>query len=213
MLGPGWEQGCPSCSLLADHFDPSVIHLAQRDVTLLAVSRAPLARSKCTRSAMGWHFKWYRQMGTTSTSTISVVHEGRDGEGQSWTTTTKCRNSGARSARRQRVLQGRGRRHLPYLFNLARGLDILIGAYNFLDLRAEGPRRERPELRDGVGPASRPVLDKQGPGMSISRSPVRRSYGAPDLKGNVPTGTLEMTRSGNITRIQTGIHDPSRTTH
>src|ERR1700735_3877361 len=42
MLGPGWEAGCPSCSYLADHFDGVVIHLAQRDVTFLAVSRAPL---------------------------------------------------------------------------------------------------------------------------------------------------------------------------
>ena len=43
MLGPGWVQGCPSCSYLADHFDGAVIHLAQRDVSLVVVSRAPLA--------------------------------------------------------------------------------------------------------------------------------------------------------------------------
>ena len=44
MLGPDWEAGCPSCSLLADHFDGAVVHLAQRDVTFLVVSRAPLAQ-------------------------------------------------------------------------------------------------------------------------------------------------------------------------
>src|SRR5690349_10619816 len=43
MFGPGWEEGCPSCSLLADHFDGSVVHLAARDVRLVVVSRAPLA--------------------------------------------------------------------------------------------------------------------------------------------------------------------------
>jgi predicted dithiol-disulfide oxidoreductase (DUF899 family) len=43
MFGPGWVQGCPSCSFLADHFDGAVIHLAQRDVSLVVVSRAPLA--------------------------------------------------------------------------------------------------------------------------------------------------------------------------
>src|SRR5690242_18560650 len=42
MLGPGWVQGCPSCSYLADHFDGANIHLAQRDVSLVIVSRAPL---------------------------------------------------------------------------------------------------------------------------------------------------------------------------
>src|SRR5271166_4263248 len=42
MLGPGWEEGCPSCSFLGDHFDGSLIHLAHRDVAFTAVSRAPL---------------------------------------------------------------------------------------------------------------------------------------------------------------------------
>src|SRR5690242_10677877 len=42
MLGPGWVQGCPSCSYLADHFDGAAVHLAQRDATLSVISRAPL---------------------------------------------------------------------------------------------------------------------------------------------------------------------------
>src|SRR5579864_2113949 len=43
MFGPGWPQGCPSCSFISDHIDGSLIHLANRDIMLLAVSRAPLA--------------------------------------------------------------------------------------------------------------------------------------------------------------------------
>ena len=43
MLGPGWAEGCKSCSFLADHMDGSIIHLAQRDVTFVVASRAPLA--------------------------------------------------------------------------------------------------------------------------------------------------------------------------
>ncbi len=58
MLGPDWEQGCPSCSLLADHFDGAVIHLAQRDVALVVVSRAPLQQIEKFQRRMGWHFKW-----------------------------------------------------------------------------------------------------------------------------------------------------------
>src|SRR6266851_6970312 len=58
MFGPGWEHGCPSCSLLADHVDGSVVHLAHRDVTLLAVSRAPLPQIEAFKMRMGWHFKW-----------------------------------------------------------------------------------------------------------------------------------------------------------
>ncbi len=43
MFGPGWKEGCPSCSYLADHFDGAAIHLANRDVTLAVISRAPIA--------------------------------------------------------------------------------------------------------------------------------------------------------------------------
>jgi predicted dithiol-disulfide oxidoreductase (DUF899 family) len=64
MLAPGWEQGCKSCSYMADHNDCTTVHLAQRDVTLLAVSRAPLAEIERFRKRMGWHFKWVSSHGT-----------------------------------------------------------------------------------------------------------------------------------------------------
>jgi len=58
MFAPGWEQGCPSCSFMADHIDGMNVHLAHRDVTLLVVSRAPLAEIERFRRRMGWQFKW-----------------------------------------------------------------------------------------------------------------------------------------------------------
>src|ERR1700687_5652781 len=64
MLGPGWKDGCPSCSFLADHFDGAAIHLAQRDVTLVVVSRAPLAEIAAYQKRMGWKFKWVSSYGT-----------------------------------------------------------------------------------------------------------------------------------------------------
>jgi predicted dithiol-disulfide oxidoreductase (DUF899 family) len=64
MFGPGWEQGCPSCSLIADHFDGSAIHLAHRDVTLLAVSRAPQPQIAAFKKRMGWRFKWVSSYGS-----------------------------------------------------------------------------------------------------------------------------------------------------
>src|SRR5271165_2542884 len=64
MLGPGWPQGCPSCSFLADHMDGSVIHLAQRDVTLVVVSRAPLNEIEAFQKRMGWKFKWVSSHGS-----------------------------------------------------------------------------------------------------------------------------------------------------
>jgi len=58
MFAPGWAQGCKSCSFMADHIDGARVHLAQRDVTLLVVSRAPLEDIERFRERMGWGFQW-----------------------------------------------------------------------------------------------------------------------------------------------------------
>src|SRR3954449_6494878 len=58
MLGPGWEQGCPSCSFMADHTDGMNVHLAHRDTSFVAVSRAPLAESQRFKERMGWQLTW-----------------------------------------------------------------------------------------------------------------------------------------------------------
>src|SRR6266536_5807985 len=64
MFGPGWKEGCPSCSFLADSFDGATIHMAQRDTTLVAVSRATLAEIDAFKKRMGWTFKWVSSNGT-----------------------------------------------------------------------------------------------------------------------------------------------------
>jgi predicted dithiol-disulfide oxidoreductase (DUF899 family) len=58
MFGPDYTAGCPSCSAIADGFDGSVVHLANHDVTLSAVSRAPLAKLQAYKRRMGWSFPW-----------------------------------------------------------------------------------------------------------------------------------------------------------
>src|SRR5579872_6570980 len=63
MLGPDWESGCKSCSFWADNFNGVDIHLAHRDVTLAAVSRAPLAKIEAFKQRMGWTFAWYSSFG------------------------------------------------------------------------------------------------------------------------------------------------------
>jgi predicted dithiol-disulfide oxidoreductase (DUF899 family) len=64
MFGPDWEEGCPSCSFLCDHLDGTVAHLAQRDVALIAVSRAPLSRIEPFKKRMGWRFDWVSSFGS-----------------------------------------------------------------------------------------------------------------------------------------------------
>jgi predicted dithiol-disulfide oxidoreductase (DUF899 family) len=69
MMGPDWSEGCPSCSFLADSIDGTTIHLAHRDVTLMAVSRAPLANIDAFKRRMGWKFPWASSTAATSTAT------------------------------------------------------------------------------------------------------------------------------------------------
>ena len=64
MFGPEYTAGCPSCSAIADGFDGSAVHLANHDVTLCAVSRAPLAKLQAYQQRMGWSFPWASSSGS-----------------------------------------------------------------------------------------------------------------------------------------------------
>ena len=64
MFGPGWGEGCPHCSRWADSFDGAIVHLNQRDVTMVAVSRAPYAELAAYHKRMGWRFKWLSSSGS-----------------------------------------------------------------------------------------------------------------------------------------------------
>lgn len=73
MFAPGWEEGCRSCSFMADHHAGAALHLAQRDVTLLAVSRAPLVEIAAFRHRMGWTFPWVSSSGTSFNRDFGVT--------------------------------------------------------------------------------------------------------------------------------------------
>jgi predicted dithiol-disulfide oxidoreductase (DUF899 family) len=64
MFGPDWESGCKSCSFWADNFNGIVPHLNQRDVTFVAISRAPLAKLSAFAANLGWSFKWLSSFGS-----------------------------------------------------------------------------------------------------------------------------------------------------
>lgn len=65
MLAPGWEEGCKSCSYMADHSDGMIRHLNHRDVTFVAISRAPYEQIVRFRRRMGWQFKWLSSHGSS----------------------------------------------------------------------------------------------------------------------------------------------------
>jgi predicted dithiol-disulfide oxidoreductase (DUF899 family) len=64
MLGPDWDAGCPGCSFVTDHFDGALPHLEHHDVTLIAVSRAPLAKIEAYKRRMGWRIPWVSSFGS-----------------------------------------------------------------------------------------------------------------------------------------------------
>ena len=63
MLGPGWKEGCKSCSFIGDHLKGPNTHLPHRDTTLLVISRAPIGEIQSFKKRMGWDFKWVSSNG------------------------------------------------------------------------------------------------------------------------------------------------------
>jgi predicted dithiol-disulfide oxidoreductase (DUF899 family) len=72
MFGPAYSAGCPTCSAAADTFDGGVVHLNQRDVTFLCVSRAPLEKLQAYKRRMGWSFPWVSSLGSDFNSDFGV---------------------------------------------------------------------------------------------------------------------------------------------
>jgi predicted dithiol-disulfide oxidoreductase (DUF899 family) len=78
MFGPDYTAGCPSCSAIADGFSGSVVHLAHHDVTLTAVSRAPLAKIQAYKRRMGWSFPFVSSYGSDFDYDFQVGHTKQD---------------------------------------------------------------------------------------------------------------------------------------
>lgn len=72
MFGPDWKEGCPSCSFVSDHIDGARAHLTARDLTMVMVSRAPLAKIEAFKKRMGWRFKWVSSYGNDFNSDFRV---------------------------------------------------------------------------------------------------------------------------------------------
>ena len=119
MLGPDWKEGCHGCSFVSDHFDGTLAHLAARDVTLVAVSRAPLPQIEAFKKRMGWHFKWVSSHGSDFNYDYGVSFT-KD-QLAAGKVLLQLRSAGIpqrRSAGRQRLLPRRSRRRLPHVFHL-----------------------------------------------------------------------------------------------
>jgi len=139
MFDPAWEAGCKSCSFWADNFDGIVTHLNHRDVTFLAVSRAPLARLEAFKRRLGWSFPWVSSAPCDFNFDYAVSF------------TPEARAAGAVEYNyRQEKIDGPERPGISVFYKspgsevfhtyscYARGLDMMNTAYHYLDLVPKG---------------------------------------------------------------------------
>jgi len=140
MLGPEWEAGCKSCSFLADHIDGSVIHLVHRDVTFVVVSRAPLSKIEAYKKRMGWCFKWVSSFSSDFNSDFNVSFTQEDvAKGKTIYNYQVRESQEAGEAPGASVFYKDEHGTTFHTYSTyARGLDMLIGAYNYLDLVPKG---------------------------------------------------------------------------
>ena len=164
MFGPDYTAGCPSCSTIADGFDGFAVHLANHDVTLAAVSRAPLAKLQAYKHRMGWTFPWVSSLGSDFNFDFNVrftEEQQREGgleynyrrearlqlRGLEGPVTEMAAMTGTDAATYMRERPGMSAFALENgvvyhaYSTYARGLDGLWGAYQWLD-RAPNGRNE-----------------------------------------------------------------------
>jgi len=139
MLGPGWEAGCPSCSFLADHFDGAAIHLAQRDVSFVVISRAPLAEIEKFKKRMGWKFDWVSSFGSDFNHDyqVSVSPDEKAAGKVLYNYEVTTFPSEERPGTSVFFKNDTGEVFHTYS-SYGRGLDMFLGAYHFLDIAPKG---------------------------------------------------------------------------
>jgi len=139
MLGPGWKEGCKSCSYLGDHFDGAAIHLAHRDTTLTAISRATLPEIEAFKKRMGWKFKW----ASSSATDFNFDYQVSSPKDEAATGKVYYNYEMIEFPVEERpglsVFYKDAAGDVFHTYSTyARGLDILLGAYNFLDMTPKG---------------------------------------------------------------------------
>lgn len=144
MFAPGWKEGCPSCSFMADHTDGMNLHLANHDVTMIAVSRAPLADIERYRKRMGWTFGWVSSFGSdfnydfrvsftpeeVASGHIDYNFGGWNMTGEEWPGVSAFIKNEADEVFRTYSTYGRG-------------VEVMMGTYAMLDLTPKGRNEAR----------------------------------------------------------------------
>jgi predicted dithiol-disulfide oxidoreductase (DUF899 family) len=139
MFAPDWDEGCPSCSFWADNFNGIDIHLKHRDVSFVAVSRAPWQKLAAYRQRMGWTFDWFSSFGTEfnhdygASFTPEELTNGKAYYNYTWQKPPGPEVVGISVFYKE--IDGT----LFHSYSCyARGVDMMNGAYNYIDLTPKG---------------------------------------------------------------------------
>ncbi|MFK7803505.1 MAG: DUF899 domain-containing protein [Anaerolineae bacterium] len=140
MYGPDWKEGCPSCSFWADNYNGAIVHLNHRDITMLAVSRTSLANINAYKQRMGWDFKWVSSLENDFNFDFQVSATAEQLEDQSWVYNYKQSTGwAAEEMPGISVFYKNEKGEIFHTYSTySRGLDMLNGAYHYMDLVPKG---------------------------------------------------------------------------
>ena len=142
MYGADWDAGCPSCSFWADNFDGIDIHLRHCDIAFLAVSNAPLQNLEAYKKRMGWQFKWVSSMGSDFNRDFHVSFSSDEMAAGPVNYNYQQRQMASEEAPGVSVFVRQGTAVYHTYSTYARGLDMLNGAYHYIDLTPKGRQEQ-----------------------------------------------------------------------
>jgi len=139
MLGPEWEEGCPSCSFWADNFNGVDTHLAHRDISFLSISRAGIEKIAAYKKRMGWGFKWVSSLNNDFNYDYGVSFTPEEKETNEITYNYLKQPYFIDELAGVSVFVKSEDNSIYHTYSTySRGLDILNGAYNYIDLSPKG---------------------------------------------------------------------------
>jgi predicted dithiol-disulfide oxidoreductase (DUF899 family) len=139
MLGPGWHEGCVGCSFLADHFDSARQHFEHNDLSLAAVSRAPVPEIEAYKKRMGWRFPWVSSSGNDFNFDYHVSFTKDElAKGEVYYNFETLPYKGREEAPGASVFHKVDGEIFHTYSSYARGLEPMIGAYYWLDIAPKG---------------------------------------------------------------------------
>lgn len=145
MFGPDWKEGCKSCSFVSDHLDAARVHIMNHDVMFTAVSRAPLPKLEAFKQRMGWGFNWVSSHGTDFNRDYQVSFTKDEmAKGTAYYNYAPL-GYPSEEAHGLSVFTKDSAGAVYHTYSTyARGADILLGAYNLLDLTPNGRNEKGP---------------------------------------------------------------------